>query len=222
MELATEPFSSVLLAVLGLIYACALYLAIRLANWRRLLDSSEQLHVFLGTCVVLILLWQVRAQVDPLWSFHLLGVTTVTLMFGWSLAIIGSSLALLAVIFNADQGWLAVLVNGITLAVLPITLTQFVLVLVRSLLPKNFFVYVLVNGFLTAGFAALVSGYLAIVLLLANGSHSLLELRENFLPFFPLMFLPEAMLNGWIITILVLYRPHWVVSFNDELYLKGK
>jgi uncharacterized membrane protein len=51
---------------------------------------------------------------------------------------------------------------------------------------------------------------------------SLIELKQNFLPFFPLMFLPEAMVNGWIMTILVLYRPNWVGSFSDEIYLKGK
>ncbi len=221
MELAAESFSTALLLGFGLVYAFALYLALRLAYWRRLLES-EQLHVFLGTSVALILLWQVRAQVDPLWTFHFLGVTTVTLMFGWSFAILAGSLALLAVTLNSGQGWEGMLINGITLIVLPITLTQVILVLVRSLLPKNFFIFVLVNGFLTAGLVALASGYLATGLLLTTGSRSLLELQENFLPFFPLMFLPEAMLNGWITTILVLYRPRWVVSFSDELYLKGK
>ena len=221
MELAADPFSSQLLWGFGIVYGIALYFAVRLAYWPRLRDA-EQLHVFLGTCVALILLWQVRAQVDPLWAFHLLGVTTVTLMFGWSFAIIASGLALLATTFNGDQGWSGLLINGITLGVLPITLTQAILVLVRSLLPRNFFVYVLVNGFLTAGFVALVCGYLAIGLLLASGSRSMPELEYNFIPYFPLMFLPEAILNGWITTILVLYRPHWVVSFSDDLYLKGK
>lgn len=221
MELAADPFSSQLLWGFGILYGIALYFAVRMAHWRRL-RNSEQLHVFLGACVALILLWQVRAQVDPLWSFHLLGVTTVTLMFGWSLAIIASSLALLAITFNGDQGWSGLLINSITVGVLPITLTQVILVLVRSLLPKNFFIYVLVNGFLTAGFVALASGYLATGLLLASGARSLPELEYNFIPYFPLMFLPEAILNGWLTTILVLYRPRWVVSFSDDLYLKGK
>jgi uncharacterized membrane protein len=47
-------------------------------------------------------------------------------------------------------------------------------------------------------------------------------LQESVLPFFPLMFLPEAMLNGWIMVILVAFRPEWVYSFSDEQYLKGK
>ncbi len=221
VELSGTLFSSTFLVWAGILYLLALASALRMAPWRRLADS-EQLHVFLGSCVVLILLWHVRAQVDPAWSFHLLGVTVVTLMFGWSLALLASSIALAAVTLNLGHDWSGFVVNAITLGLLPITLTQVILVLVRSLLPKNFFIYVLVNGFLTAGFVALVSGYLATGLLVMSGAFSMLELEETFIPFFPLMFLPEAILNGWIITILVLYRPHWVSSFSDRLYLHGK
>lgn len=221
MELSGALFSAAFNWWVGGLYLLAMLAALRMAPWRRL-ASSEQLHVFLGSCVVLILLWHVRAQVDPAWSFHLLGVTVFTLMFGWSLALIGSSIVLAAVTWNLGHDWSGFFINGITLGLLPITLTQVILVLVRSLLPKNFFIYVLVNGFLTAGFVALVSGYLATALLVMSGAFSMLELKQNFIPFFPLMFLPEAIFNGWIATILVLYRPNWVVSFSDELYLHGK
>jgi uncharacterized membrane protein len=95
-------------------------------------------------------------------------------------------------------------------------------VLVRSLLPKQFFIYVLVNGFLTAGLAGLITGYLASGLLAWSGAYELGNLRHSLLPYFPLMFLPEAMLNGWIITALVVMRPEWVDSFSDKLYLYGK
>jgi len=36
------------------------------------------------------------------------------------------------------------------------------------------------------------------------------------------MFLPEAVINGWIMAMLVLYKPNRVFSFSDELYLKEK
>jgi len=106
--------------------------------------------------------------------------------------------------------------------VLPATLTQVVLVVVRSLLPKNFFIYVLINGFLTAGLVMLVSCYLALALLVLSGSYEYRELAETFLPFVPLMAMPEAFFNGWIITMMVAFRPNWVYSFSDELYIKGK
>ena len=164
----------------------------------------------------------VRAQVDPEWSYHLLGVTTLTLMFGWSLAVIGSAVVLAGVTINLGLDWGGFGLNVLVLGLIPVTLTQVILVLVRSLLPKNFFIYVLGNGFLTGGLMAVVSSYIGAALLVYSGAFSYLEVKENLLPFFPLMFIPEAIFNGWIITILVLYRPHWVVSFNDDLYLKGK
>ena len=221
MELSAELFSNAFHWWISLFYGLLLLYALRSAYWPRLKDS-EQLHVFLGACLRLILLWHVKAQVDPAWSFHLLGVTTFTLMFGWSLAVMGTGIALVGVTLNSDIGWQGFAINAMILGVLPITLTQFILVLVRSLLPKHFFIYVLVNGFLTAGFVAIASGYLAVGLLVWSGSFGMSELEQNLIPFFPLMFLPEAMLNGWLITILVLYRPGWVSSFSDELYLKGK
>ena len=106
--------------------------------------------------------------------------------------------------------------------VVPITLTQIMLILIRWYLPKQFFVYVLVNGFLTAGFVGVVCGYLVTLMLVLSGAYSFVELDQTVLPFFPLMFLPEAFLNGWAMAVLVVFRPHWVYSFSDEQYLKGK
>jgi uncharacterized membrane protein len=106
--------------------------------------------------------------------------------------------------------------------VVPITLTQVMLLLIRAYLPRQFFVYVLVNGFLTAGFVAVAAGYLAAWLLVLNGTYTFEHLNQTVLPFFPMMFMPEAMLNGWVMVVLVAQRPGWVYSFSDDQYLKGK
>lgn len=221
MEVNGALFSTTFTWFFGLLYATSLIIALRLAPWRRLRDA-EQLHVLLGTVVCLILMWHMRAVVNPGLSFHLLGVTVLTLMLGWSFALLATSLALLGVTLNAGSGWDAFAINAITTGVLPVTLSQFLLVIIRSLLPKHFFIYVLVNGFLTAGFVGIVSGYLATGLLVWSGAYSFTELDQTLLPFFPLMFLPEAVVNGILITVMVAFRPTWVHSFSDELYLKGK
>ncbi len=221
MEVGGQYFSTTTLVVAGIFYVLILIQALRMAPWRRLRDS-EQLHVFLGACVVLILLWHMRVSVQPGLVFHLLGVTSVTLMFGWSLGIVAASLALAGVTFNSGLGWEGFLLNAFSTGVVPVTLSQVLLVLIRSLLPKHFFVYVLANAFLTAGVVALVSGYLVTALLVVAGVYSFFQLQQTVLPFFPLMFLPEAILNGWIMTIMISLRPQWVGSFSDELYIKGK
>ncbi|MGD8206812.1 MAG: energy-coupling factor ABC transporter permease [Thiohalocapsa sp.] len=214
-------FSSFAIWSALVLYALCLLVALWRAPWRALLNARLT-HVFFGATVALMLLWQLETQVQPGLNYHLLGLTAVTLIFGWCLAVIAASLALLAIYLNAGLGWEGFALNALLSGALPITLTQILLVVIRSYLPKQFFVYVLVNGFLTAGVVGVAMGYMAAWLLVGSGAYTYTELSQTVLPFFPLMFLPEAMLNGWIMVILVAFRPEWVYSFSDEQYLKGK
>ncbi|MCG7874164.1 MAG: energy-coupling factor ABC transporter permease [Candidatus Thiodiazotropha lotti] len=221
MELDGGLFSTTLLFWLAGLCGAVLIAALRLATWQRL-TQQNQIHVFLGAIVCLIALWHMRGQIQPGLSFHLLGVTVITLMFGWSLAIIAASIALFAVSMNAGYGWEGYVVSFLTVVLVPITLSQIALVLVRSWLPKQFFVYVLGNGFFTAWLVGYISGYLAMQLLVLSGAYTMAELQVTIIPFFPLMFFPEALINGWVITMLVVFFPAWVYSFSDEQYLHGK
>jgi uncharacterized membrane protein len=221
MELDGELFSGALLWWIAGLYAVVLLIALRMAPWGRLARAG-QLNVFLGAIVALIVLWHIRAHLQPGISFHLLGVTAITLMFGWSMAIIMSSLALLAVCLNLSYGWQGYVVSFLTVSLVPITLSHISLILVRSWLPKQFFVYVLGNGFFTAWLVGYVSGYLAMQLLVLSGAYTMAELQVTVMPFFPLMFFPEALVNGWVITLMVVFCPTWVYSFSDEQYIHGK
>lgn len=221
MEIDGNLFTGSLLWWLAGLFVVVQLAAIRYAPWRRL-TKPGQLNVFFGAVVALIVLWHMRGQVQPGLSFHLLGVTVITLMFGWSMAIIVASLALLAVSINAGYGWQGYLVSFLTVVLVPITLSQISLVLVRSYLPKHFFVYVLGNGFFTAWVVGYVCGHLAMQLLVFSGAYTMAELNVTIMPFFPLMFFPEALVNGWIITMLVVFYPAAVHSFSDEQYIHGK
>jgi uncharacterized membrane protein len=221
MTLDPALFSSFAIGTALVLYLCFLGIALFQAPWRRLLQARLT-HVFFGATLVLMLLWQMDTQVQPGLNYHLLGLTAVTLIFGWSFAIIAASLALFGIHINTGLGWEGFALNALLSGVLPITLTQVMLVLIRYYLPKQFFVYVLVNGFLTAGLVGLAMGYMAAWLLVGSGAYTFAQLSQTVLPFFPLMFMPEAMLNGWIMVILVAFRPEWVYSFSDEQYIKGK
>ncbi len=221
MELDGDLFSGSLLLWLAGLFVVTFGLALRYAPWRRLTEQ-RLLHVVFGTVVALIVLWHMRGQIQPGLSFHLLGVTVITLMFGWSFAILIAGLALIAVSLNAGYGWQGYVVSYLTVVLVPISLSHLALILVRSYLPKHFFVYVLGNGFFTAWFVGYVSGYLAMQMLVMSGAYTMAELQVTVMPFFPLMFFPEALVNGWVITMLVVFFPAWVYSFNDEQYLHGK
>ena len=59
------------------------------------------------------------------------------------------------------------------------------------------------------------------LLLLGSEQVSLSQLREGYLAILPLMMFPEAFINGLIVTGLVVFKPTWISSFDDNLYLKS-
>ena len=59
------------------------------------------------------------------------------------------------------------------------------------------------------------------LLLLGLGEMSLDQLRQSYLSVLPLMMFPEAFINGLIVTGLVVFKPAWIPSFDDEVYLKS-
>jgi uncharacterized membrane protein len=221
MEFSGQLFPTAWLWFFGIAYAWVLVYAARWTNWRRL-GYIDQLNVFLGAIVALSLLWSMRTDIQPGFAWHLSGMVTLTLMFGWSLAILAGSLALLGTTLVGLNDWSGLVPSAMIFIVLPATLTQIILGLVRAHLPKHYFVYVFVNAFLAGGLIAIIVALTATALLLAAGAYSLDKLSDTYLLFLPLMFFPEAVLNGWLISIMVGFKPHWVGSFRDEEYLHGK
>jgi uncharacterized membrane protein len=221
MEVSGQLFPPAWLGLFAVSYAWLLYTAVRWANWRRL-AHPDQLNVFLGTVVCLALLWTLRTEIQPGFAWHLSAMVAVTLMFGWSLAVIVGSLALGIITLFGLNDWAGFLPTALVFIVLPAALTQVVLGLVRAWLPKHYFVYVFVNAFFAAGLIAVLVAFSATGLLLAVDAYSMQKLLDSYLLFLPLMFFPEAVLNGWLIAIMVGFKPDWVGSFRDEEYLHGK
>lgn len=220
MDLSGNLFGDTWLVAFAGIYAYALWQAIRRADWERLRDSA-QLHVFLGGVVCLLVLWTLRTAVLPGFTWHLSAMLSMTLIFGWSLAVLGASLALLGLTLAGLNDWSGLLPTAVMQVLLPASLAWFVLVLVRSYLPKHFFVYIFVTAFLGGGVVAVFTAVGTVAVLYLAG-YPYARLSESYLLFLPLMFFPEGVLNGWIMSILVGFRPDWVSSFSDREYIDGK
>jgi len=221
MEFSGELFPKSWLWASAVLYAGLLVRVLRWADWRRLAGPG-QLNVFLGAVVCVLGIWTMRTEVQPGFYWHLSGMVTLTLMFGWSLAILAGSLALVAVTVAGLNDWPGLFPSALVFIVLPATLTQVLLGLARAYLPKHYFVYVFINAFFAGGLVSLLVALTATGILLAAGASSLQKLGDTYLLFLPLMFFPEAMLNGWMISIMVGFKPHWVGSFRDEEYLHDK
>lgn len=188
------------------------------APWARLKDS-EQLNVWLGMVVLLTLIWSLKAGVKPGLAFHLLGATVFTLSFGPHLAFIGLSLVTAGITLNGAAGSFAYGVNALVVAGIGVCLSQTLYRLQSTILPKHFFVYIFANGFFGAALTMIGVGFSVTVFLALAGAYEWEYLINEYFPYFLLLAFSEAWLSGMVITLFVIYRPDWVVTFSDSRYL---
>lgn len=220
MDFNSDVLPEPIIWVSSVSFALVLYKAVVTAPWLRL-RINTQLHVVLGGCVSVLLLWTIRAGVLPGLSYHLLGATALTLMLGWQLAFLGLTLVVILSTFNGFGDWGAVPTNVIVMIGIPIAITQGLLVLAQARLPCNILVYVFVNAFLAAAVGMMAVGLTTAMLLLLSGVYDLEVLVDGYLVYLPLFCFPEANINGMLIVLLAVYRPQWVVSFEEKRYLRS-
>lgn len=189
---------------------------------RRRFEDSRQAHLFWGTCAVVASAWALSVGVLPNLRLHLVATGAATLMFGprSAIAIATVAGAVLALLGGVD--WMALPVNLLVAGVLPAWTVHAWLRLVERLLPAHFFVYVFVAAFLGTGVSVLASGLASGLLVIAIGARSLAEVFENYWIWFLHLAYAEATITGMLITLMVVYIPAWVSSFDDARYLRGK
>ena len=208
-------------AVAWVLFAIAAIAAVRSAPWR-VLQESTRLNAFLALVVTLTLLWNLKAGVKPGLALHLLGATVFTLSFGPHLAFIGLSLVTLGITLNGAAGGFAYALNALLLAGVGVVLSQRLYRLFSLWLPKHFFVYIFVNGFFGAALTTIGVGVVSTCFLAMAGAYEWEYLSGEYLPYFLLLAFSEAWLSGMVMTLFVVYRPNWVLTFDDSRYLTGK
>ena len=191
------------------------------APWRRLASNSEVFHVLMGTTLVLIFLWSMKAGITDGLSLHLIGATLVTLMFGWQFAVLSLCGVLLVVTAYGGAGWEAYALNGLLFAMLPVGVSYGIFRLVDGRLPNNFFVYIFLCAFFGGAIAIGTVGVVSTLVHGLAGTFAPDYLLHNYLSYFALLLFPEAFLTGMLTTIFVVYRPGWVCTFDDDRYLRN-
>jgi uncharacterized membrane protein len=195
--------------------------ALRAAHWRRLGESGLA-HVWCGGIFFLVALWSLQATVGGGYTFHLLGVTALTLAMGPALALAGSALAVALLIGVRGGLWLNGGIVFLAMAALPVAVSWLVLRLAERRLPPNFFVYVFVAAFFGSALAYGAAGLAGATLLtLAAGMPAGLVFGE-YVPYLLYLAFGEATVTGMVLTLAVVYRPHWVATFDDTRYLTGR
>jgi uncharacterized membrane protein len=195
--------------------------AIRTAPWRRYRDK-DLLNVLLGSCVLLLLIWSLKAGVKPGLTFHLLGGTLFMLMFGWAVAFIAMSLVLAGGVLNGAVAWQGFALNALVMGAIPILATQVVYRLAVKHLPHHFFVYIIVNAYFCAGLAMALTVSTSSFLLVMLGPYRLDTVLHDYLPFVPFMVFGEGFMTGMLVTGMALMKPQWLTTFDDRRYIAGK
>lgn len=218
-SLLSDPLL-LLLSLSGLLWA------LTRRPWQLLRRHALQ-NAWLGAMVLVALLWTVRATLAGGLVIQLMGATLMVTLFGLPLALLSlfvvDVVSLFGLEYLAGHGWAqfdwpALWVRYVWLALLPALISAALQALMRRLLPRHPFVFILGHGYFTAGLAAL------------GASAAEAGWRHFTAPALPwsvadtltaavILAFGEAFLTGMLVAIFVVYRPQWVVTFRDEEYL---
>ncbi|MGB0966323.1 MAG: energy-coupling factor ABC transporter permease [Litorivicinus sp.] len=155
-------------------------------------------------------------------TFYPLLVGLSAMMFGFRYSLM---LASLTQGLNVAAGLGYPSMIGLSLVVTHLIPSLFILgflALAQRWWPRNFFVYVWVNGFFGACFGVAFCHLASTLLLMSAGPWTWNYLAQFYLPFGLMMTFPEGFITGAFLTMLVLFKPQWVYTFRDEVYQMSK
>ena len=208
--------------VTALLSAVAFVAALVTAPWRAWLADRERQWVWLGGAALLVVVWSMRAGLTPGLSVRFLLMTALTLMHGWQLALIGGALSLSVLSLTGQAAWSSFGANLLCMAVVPALFSAWLHERVHAKLPHNYFIYFFVTVFLGAALAFNVAGLARIAILALGGSLDAAHVGPEYFAILPFMSFGEGVVNGMIMAMAVVYRPRWVMSFDDRLYLRRR
>ncbi|NWA26740.1 energy-coupling factor ABC transporter permease [Pseudomonas gingeri] len=219
--IGAQLLSPASLVIGWLIYLPVVVWAIWRSPWVELFTDSRRQHLLFGTVFALFLLWLVRRDFDTGVSYHFIGLTAVTLLLDWPLAIVGALVAQLGLVLLGRQDLAALGVNGTLLILLPVLVTEVCAILVERAQPRNPFVYIFCSGFFAAALAALLCLLSTLGVLWFDERFALPEWLEDFVGYLWLIIFPEAFINGMVVSALVVFCPEWLETFNRTRYLSA-
>jgi len=187
-----------------------------LKPWRMLV-GTELLTPLLATLVLLPWLWALPSLHQMPLQLHWSGAPLVTLMLGWPLAV----LALVAVgvittvisTTSVDTAVALIVWQGL----LPATFALLLGAALRRWVSHHPFVYVLGRGFLGSVLCIFAASLLA-----QWTGHELPNVTSGLsLIAFWLMAWGDAFITGMMCAIFVAFKPYWLATWSDHLYLKS-
>ncbi|MFV0680899.1 hypothetical protein [Ottowia sp.] len=193
----------------------ALAVAMALRPWR-LLGHAGLISPLLATLVITPWLWALPWLHRMPVQLQLSGACLIGLALGWPLAVPMLGVVALLVGVVAPMSWQQQVDMWVWLGIVPVTLSFALGMALRRWVWRNLFVYILGRAFLGTALCMFITGALA-----QWTGHALAVTVEPDLAMVArwLIAWGDAVLTGMMVAICVAFKPHWLATWSDPLYL---
>ena len=198
--------------------ALALLIAALLRPWRLLTEGPEHLPLLtplLATLVVLPWLWAMPALHHSPFQLRWSGACLVLLMLGWPLAVptllLSAAITVWVAPITPDQAVVIALWQGLVPATLALALGA----VLRRFVAHHPFVYILGRAFLGTALCMFAAGLLA----QWAGQPLIGVSAELIIVAHWLLAWSDAFVTGMLCAIFVAFRPQWLATWSDRLYI---
>ncbi len=198
----------------ALLTVLAVALALALRPWRATAAGGPP-WPWLACCAVLPLCWGADLLAASAIIQPLSGASLLVLLAGWPLAVLALLPVAGVVVVLGGLPWDEGLHRLVWLGLVPGTLAMLLGAGVRRWLPGHLFIYILGRGFFTTWVAVALAGALA----LGRAANPVGTDDGDLLLARFLTASGEAFLTGMLTAIFVAFRPDWLATYSDRLYL---
>lgn len=185
---------------------------------RAFLPRAGLQNLWFAALLIAAIAWSLHIKAGGEVSLGLIGSALFALLFGPARAILGLTAALALHTLAWDGSWINFGVNGVLLAVAPVLAADALQRHVVRRLPRNLFVFIIGNGlFVTLLVTAATS--VSLIAAAAAVSHVAVAVDPETVGFALLLAWGEALLSGMIFSAMVVFVPHLVLTYRQDLYL---
>ncbi len=212
---------------LGVIYtSIALWLGILLWSSRFLMAQKNRSHAIAVNIIMLSIMWSMQAHIDAGamhgTSFHLLGAAISYSMLGfagafWTMSVVA---LLFSGVFIGLESMFVVPANVLMMVLPGLVMAWACMQLSRRYLPPHVFVYIFANGFFAGGLSMIFSALIMLICMQMLNILTSVTLWEQLFPVYFLLSWGEAFLTGLFTAIFVALAPHYLLTYDDSIYLK--
>ncbi|WP_211830026.1 energy-coupling factor ABC transporter permease [Kistimonas asteriae] len=211
---AILAYSSLFLSLISVLAA------LFFAPWQAVKAKASRQHSLYAAILLLVGFWVLGVRLSGAGiTIHMLGITAVVVLFGWSLAVVAGCIAQCCLLLLDLSDAYSLGINLMLIVIVPASVSRLVLWCIEKLPFTNLYAYMLGGGFIGAILSVIVSATVLVGLSFWPGAELLHASLANITPYLFMLAFPEGFLNGTVVTAATVFAPDIVRTFNEDKYL---